>query len=102
MQIKHMIFDLDGTLWNTSELSAMAYNRILSDDGRSVIRVTPDMIKQEFGKTVDTIADDLFPEFDKTIRLELMEKCDQSNTAFLEESECNLLYPGVRATLEQL
>lgn len=102
MDIKHIIFDLDGTLWNTTELSAMAYNRALQKDGRSALHITPDVIKQEFGKTISTIADELFPEFDKDTRNELMDQCDCFNTACLDEADCDMLYPGVRETLEQL
>lgn len=100
----HLLFDLDGTLWNTSEVSARAYNDILRRDGRSSILVTPEMIKREFGKTLATISDDLFPEFTPEIRMQLMSLCDCNNNAFLFESGGteDLLYPGVRPTLEKL
>lgn len=102
MEVKHIIFDLDGTLWDTTELSAKAYSHALSEDGRCSLNVTPYMIKQEFGKTVSMIANDLFPEFDKTTQTELMKKCDCLNTSYLEDSDSNMLYPNVRETLASL
>lgn len=102
MNIKHFIFDLDGTLWNTTEVSAAAYNHALREDGRSQFYVTSDTIKHEFGKTLSAIADDLFPEFDRTVRDELMEKCSDANIQFLESTKCPMLYPDVTNTLAQL
>lgn len=102
MDIKHMIFDLDGTLWNTTEISSMAYNRALQEDGRSTLHITSDVIKQEFGKTLSTIAGDLFPEFDEKTRNELMDKCNCFNTAYLDKEDCDMLYPGVRETFDEL
>lgn len=99
MKIKHFILDLDGTLWNTTEVSAMAYNQALKEDGRCSLHITPELIKKEFGKTLSVIADDLFPEFDTKTKEELMDKCDRMNTAYLRDSHRNMLYPGVRETL---
>lgn len=104
LSVRHLIFDLDGTLWNTSEVSARAYNDVLRRDGRSRAVITPEMIRHEFGKTLATIADDLFPEFTPEVRMQLMSLCDHSNNVFLFESGGteDLLYPGVRSTLEKL
>lgn len=102
MNIKHFIFDLDGTLWNTTEISATAYNQALRADGRSTLQVTSDVIKQEFGKTLAAIANDLFPEFNHEIRDELMGMCDNANTAYLKETDCDMLYSDVRETLARL
>lgn len=102
MNVTHFIFDLDGTMWNTTEVSAAAYNHALREDGRSQLCVTADTIKQEFGKTLAAIADDLFPELDRASRDELMEKCCDSNILFLTNTEVPMLYPDVAETLAQL
>lgn len=102
MEIKHIIFDLDGTLWDTSEISAKAYNQALRRDGRSKLVVTAQIIKNEFGKSFRDIADDLFPEFEIPVRDELMEQCAVTNNRLLEESGCSMLYPDARSTLEAL
>ena len=65
MEIKHLIFDLDGTLWNTTKVSADAYNDALRKDGRCDLVITTQHIKNEFGKSLQAIADDLFPGFNR-------------------------------------
>lgn len=102
MTLKHIIFDLDGTLWNTTKISAMAYNHALREDGRCPLHVTPEIICQEFGKPMDVIADDLFPDFEPEVRASLMEKCNKANTAFLERTDQNVLFPDVHETLDRL
>ena len=102
MNIKHFIFDLDGTLWNTTKISAIAYNRALKKEGDDFLHVTPEIIKSEFGKPLDAIAYDLFPDYPPADRQRLMDKCDNSNTAHLKETDADLLYPGVRETIASL
>lgn len=102
MNIKHLIFDLDGTLWDTTEVSARAWNVILREDGRSSLVTTADILKREFGKTMTAIAESLFPELDERSREELLLKCCSSQAAFLEKAGPELLYPNVKETLAQL
>lgn len=102
MKFTHLIFDLDGTLWNTTEVSAAAYNHALRADGRSSRNVTVDTIMQEFGKTFVAIADDLFPELPGKDRMELMKLCCQSNIDFLKGTDQPMLYPDVRDTMARL
>lgn len=102
MNIKHFIFDLDGTLWNTTEISAIAYNRALRKEGHCRLHVTPEVIKKEFGKPLDAIADDLFPDCGQTGKTRLMDACDRSNTTYLKETDTDLLYPDVRDTMARL
>lgn len=102
MKIKHLIFDLDGTLWDTSKASAKAYNMALRKDGRSTLIVTPEMIKQEFGKPLREIADDLFPEFPVSIREDLMLQCDRTHTDFLCQTDIPMLYSDIQTTFDTL
>lgn len=102
MKFTHLIFDLDGTLWNTTEVSAAAYNHALRTDGRSSCNVTVDTIMQEFGKTFVGIAADLFPEFSEKDQMELMKLCCQTNIDFLRETSEPMLYSDVRDTMARL
>lgn len=100
--IKHFILDLDGTLWDTSEISARAYNQALRKDGRCDLIVTAATIRKEFGRPDQEIANDLFPSFEPSVRSELMHLCDISNTTTLKETNDPMLYPDVPSTLETL
>lgn len=102
MKIMHLIFDLDGTLWDTTEVSAAAWNEVLREDGRSSLVVTADLLKREFGKTMTSIAESLFPELDAPVREYLLLKCCRSQASYLEKSGPELLYPLVRETLTEL
>lgn len=100
--IRHIILDLDGTLWDTAKISADAYNQALRSDGRSGLTVTAEIIRKEFGKSDREIADDLFPEFEPAIRDELINLCGTSNDTTLERTNEVLLYPDVPDTLKAM
>ncbi len=102
MKVKHLIFDLDGTLWDTSKASAQAYNLALRKDGRCDLIVTPEMIKREFGKPLREIADDLFPGFSGSVREDLMIQCDRVHTDFLRQTDIPMLYSDIRTALDNL
>lgn len=99
---EHFILDLDGTLWNTAEVSADAYNQALRKDGRSSLVVTARTIRKEFGRSDQEIADDLFSEFPLPVRSELMKLCDIANTTAMRETTAPMLYPDIRSTLEAM
>lgn len=102
MDFKHLLLDLDGTLWDTAEVSASAYNEALRQDGRCSQIITAETIRREFGKPDQEIAEDLFPAFPLAVREELMELCDKANTAALAKTDAPMLYPDIRSTLEAL
>ena len=56
------IFDVDGTLWDTTGIVAGSWTKVLD---RLSLRVagglTPKRLRQEFGKTPEVIAADLLP-----------------------------------------
>lgn len=56
-----LIFDLDGTLWDTTEEIASAWNQGLEENTKLSKRVTGAELKSVFGKPVDEIFQILFP-----------------------------------------
>lgn len=100
--MKNIIFDVDGTLWDTTEVVIRAWNKAISEVGGTSARVTFDIIRKEFGKPVDKIAEDLFYDVNEEQRCFLMDKCFEYEHEALKENMDNLLFPGVKETIEKL
>ena len=55
-----IIFDIDGTIWDTTEVVAQAWNAAIDKNFPQVPHVTANDLKKQFGKTMDEIAQNLF------------------------------------------
>jgi phosphoglycolate phosphatase len=100
--IESIIFDVDGTLWDTTEVVAQAWNKAIAEVGGTATVVSADLLKKEFGKTMKAIADSLFPDADERTKDRLMEKCCIYEHKALEENTENLLFPDVVETVIKL
>ena len=94
-----LIFDIDGTIWDSTGIVAAGYNAHLDALGHPELHVTADLLKTLFGKTMTEIADALFPAFEKETRYEMMRGCMASEHEFLEKDPCRIAFPGVVETL---
>ena len=102
MTFESLIFDIDGTLWDSRQLVAEGYNIQLEKEGLSHLAVTAEVLKPLFGKVLGEIADTIFASVDPTQRYALMERCMETENAYLWENECRIGYPNVKQTLEAL
>lgn len=102
MRIDTIIFDVDGTLWDSTEAVARAWNDAIADAGIEREKLTGEILKKEFGKPMNLIADSLFPDLGEEERMNLLEICCREQHKQLEESNENLLYPGVQETFAAL
>ena len=100
--MKSLIFDIDGTLWDSRALVAEGYNIQLRDEGYDHLCVTAEDLKPLFGKVMTEIADAMLGEIPTPARYELMERCMETENRYLAENECRIGYPGVKETLEEL
>lgn len=96
-----LIFDIDGTLWDSRALVAAGYNLQLAAEGHP-LRVDAAQLAALFGKTMRQIADILFPELSPEPRYALMERCMATENRYLAENPCQVGYPGVKQTLSRL
>ena len=67
MKKQGIIFDMDGTLWDSAANVAESWNEAIRQDGRLNKALTEADIKGVMGKTMDVIADILFPELEKLV-----------------------------------
>lgn len=102
MKLHTLIFDIDGTLWDTTEVVAGAWNRAIHQSGIQAEDVTGTILKGEFGKTMEVIAADLFPEITAEQQAELLRLCCEYEEEALHACERDLAYPQMRETLREL
>ena len=100
--MKSLIFDIDGTLWDSRALVAEGYNIQLRAEGYPHLCVDAEILRPLFGKTMSAIADAILAEVAVPERYALMERCMETENRYLAENECRIGYAGVAETLETL
>ncbi|SHK59564.1 HAD family hydrolase [Hespellia stercorisuis] len=83
-----IIFDIDGTIWDSTDVVADSWNVAIETCTDSDVRVTAPQLKQLFGKTMDEICDVIFPTLTRAEKNFFAEKC------YEVENERLLTYPG--------
>ena len=102
MEFESLIFDIDGTLWDSRALVAEGYNIQLRREGLDHLCTDAETLKSLFGKVMSEIGDALFASIPVPERYDLMERCMATENRYLEENECRIGYPGVKETLTEL
>jgi len=80
-----IIFDMDGTLWDSAENVAKSWNVAIRQYGVREKELTTQDIQGVMGKTMDVIADILFAEFPEEKRRLLLKECCQVENDYLRE-----------------
>lgn len=102
MKPESLIFDIDGTLWDSRAIIAEGYNEVLTQAGYPELCVTAEDLKKLFGKTMTEIGDILLATVPAEQRYPLMERCIDVGDGKLLDDPCDIGYPGVVETLEEL
>lgn len=93
-----VLFDLDGTLWDSSREVLLCWNRVLSPLGRNI---TAEELSRLMGLTPREIGDVQFPDLPPRERYALTDRCLDAESPYLFERGARL-YPQVRETLRLL
>lgn len=96
-----IIFDLDGTLWDSTASIRDIWNAVIERETHHPAGLTQDSVRALMGKTIEDIALCLFPDCSESERARLIGLCGQA--------ECNelrvcggILYDGLEDTLKTL
>lgn len=98
---KGIIFDMDGTLWDSAANVAKAWNIAIEKDGSVEKKLTGADIQAVMGRTMDAIADIIFPSLEKEKRMQLLRLCCETENEYLREHG-GVLYPNLEQTLTAL
>lgn len=96
-----IIFDVDGTLWNSVEPVAKCWNIILKEYPSVDLTMDGKTLTQLFGKTMTDIGNALFPSLPPKKRMEILEHCCSFENTYLKEHP-GTLYDGVEETVKIL
>ena len=100
--VDSLIFDIDGTLWDSRALVAEGYNIQLEREGLQHLFLTEEILRPLFGKVMTEIADVLLATIPVEERYDLMDRCMATENEFLWQNPCNIGYEGVTETIAKL
>ena len=99
--MKGIIFDVDGTLWDSVEVVAESWNLAIKENSDLEPNLNREILQGLFGKTMDEIAAGVFPDLDPDSRRKLMDICFDYENRYLE-THPGVYYEGVMDTLKEL
>ena len=96
-----IIFDLDGTLWDSTNNVALAWQAALNEVDYIDELMTQEKVRSITGMTYDSIFDKLFPNLTAVQRAEVQSLCGKHELEILH-TRGGELYPGLDETLKYL
>ncbi|MGN0437507.1 MAG: HAD family hydrolase [Lachnospiraceae bacterium] len=96
-----IIFDMDGTLWDSAQGVAQSWNEIIEKEYSPDKKLTAKDIQSVMGLTMDRLAQKLFPDLEERKRMELLDHCGNHENEYLR-IHGGVLYDGLEETLMKL
>lgn len=102
MKPDSIIFDIDGTLWDSTPIVAESWNQIVSQREDVPVRFTAQRIKELFGRPLPVIADMVFPFLEADDRYALIDTCCEREHELIRAADQDITYPDVIDTIKAL
>ena len=96
-----IIFDVDGTLWDSTDVVARAWTQYLREKEHMEIEITSQKLMTLFGQLLPDLAKALFPDLSEEEQLRVIDACCQAEHEALLK-ECAPLYEDLEQTLQKL
>ncbi|MGM0901255.1 MAG: HAD family hydrolase [Bacillota bacterium] len=96
-----IIFDLDGTLWDPTEVVVVAWNSVLKKKKEIINEITKEDLEGVMGLQVKQIGKKLFPELEEELQQNLLRECCEAECQSLGEHG-GRLYDHVEEVLKIL
>lgn len=101
MNIDSIIFDLDGTLWNSLEGICHAWKEVIDRHPEVNAEISIEELESYMGLPMDEIGRRLFQGVDEEFQKKLIEECCETEQVYLRRFG-GQLFPALEATLEKL
>ena len=99
---KAILFDLDGTLWDTVEGVVCSWNEVLAKHPEAHASLTVKDMASYMGKTTLEIARLMIPTITDEERVAIMDECAENEHEYLRAHRAFRLFDGIRETLPEL
>ena len=96
-----LLFDLDGTLWDSAASVAESWNAVFQREAAGLTPLTADDIRGIMGMTMREISLSLYPDVLLERRSEIFDQCCRYEVEYLY-SHCGTLYPDFQSVMESL
>lgn len=96
-----IIFDLDGTLWNTTETIVPIWNKVLKCHDETDKQITVSEMNGYMGKTLEQIAELMLPKLDRETVMSILYECCNAEQKYLRQLG-GKLYDNLTDTLIKL
>lgn len=98
---KSIIFDLDGTLWDSTGCVCAIWKRVLNKYEDVSLTITQEIVSKMMGKTMNEIGKTLFPNLIEERRQQIIADFGNEEVNYLSQKGA-VLYEGLKETLKML
>lgn len=96
-----LLYDLDGTLWDSAQKVAESWNTVMHRYRPEFPSLTAEDIHAVMGRTMDDIAKTILPDMDPKERERIFKECEEYELEYVAEHG-GTMFPEVEETLARL